>query len=166
VVDQPVSHEEGVAKVASLIKDMRTCMLTTVDEQGRLVSRPMAVQQVEFDGDLWFAIDEDSAKVHQIQADAEVGVAFSSNDAWVSLAGTAEIVHDLEKARELWNPVLTAWFPDGPETTGLALLRVHAESAEYWDTPGSKVTTLISYVKARVTGKRFDGGENETVTLA
>ncbi|RKS74077.1 general stress protein 26 [Motilibacter peucedani] len=165
-MEQPVSHEEGVAKVAALIKDIRTCMLTTVDEQGRLVSRPMAVQQVEFDGDLWFAIDEDSRKVHQVEADAEVGVAFSSNDAWVSVAGRAQVVHDLDKAKELWNPALTAWFPDGPETPGLALLRVEAESAEYWDTPGGKVTTLISYVKARVTGTRFDGGENEVVELS
>lgn len=158
-------HEEGARKVAELIEDMKTAMLTTVDVDGRLVSRPMAVQQVEPDGDLWFAVDENSPKVHQIEHEAQVGVSFSSNDSWVSLAGRAHVVHDLEKTKELWNPALTAWFPDGPETPGLALLKVSAESAEYWDTPGGKVTTLLSYVKARVTGTRFDGGENEVVDL-
>jgi general stress protein 26 len=29
-------------------------MLTTVDSEGHLHSRPMAVQEMAFDGDLWF----------------------------------------------------------------------------------------------------------------
>lgn len=160
-----MSNEEGVKKVAELIKDIKIAMLTTVADDGHLVSRPMAVQQVAFDGDLWFVSDGATPKVHQVEEDAQVGIAFSSSDSWVSVAGTASIVHDLDKTKELWNPGLTAWFPDGPETPGIALIKVHADSAEYWDSPGSKVTTLLSYAKARVTGQRFEGGENETVEL-
>ncbi len=159
------TRDEGVAKVAEIIKDIKTCMLTTTDDEGTLVSRPMAVQQVEFDGDLWFASDAGSRKVHQVRHGAGVNVSFASGDAWLSLAGEAEVVEDLEKTKELWNPGLSAWFPDGPESTGLVLLKVHASSAEYWDTPGGKVATLLSYVKARTKGERYDGGENEVVQL-
>jgi hypothetical protein len=45
------------------------------------------------------------------------------------------------------------------------LLRVEATSAEYWDTPGGRIATVLSFAKAKVTGQRFSGGENETVRL-
>ena len=32
-------------------------MLTTVDADGHLTARPMAQQEVEFDGDLWFFVE-------------------------------------------------------------------------------------------------------------
>ena len=40
-----------------------------------------------------------------------------------------------------------------------------AETGEYWDTPGGRIATLISFVKSKLTGERFDGGDNATVTL-
>lgn len=160
-----MSENEGVAKVAGIIKDIRIAMLTTVDDDGHLVSRPMAVQQVEFDGDLWFVSDGDARKVHQIQHGARTNVSFTSNGAWLSVAGEAELVHDDVKARELWNSALDAWFPDGPTTPGLTLVKIHADTAEYWDAPGGRVTTLISYAKAKLKGERTDIGENEVVEL-
>jgi len=160
-----VPQDDGTAKVAALIKDIRICMLTTVDDDGHLVSRPMAVQQTEFDGDLWFVSDGDARKVDQIQHGTRVNAAFASRDSWLSVAGNAELVHDDAKARELWNPSLEAWFPDGPTTPGLTLVKVHADTAEYWDSPGGKVATLLSYAKAKATGTRFEGGENEVVSL-
>jgi general stress protein 26 len=159
-------EKTGVEKVADLIEDIKICMLTTADDDGRLVSRPMAVQQVRFDGDLWFATDGGSDKATEIKHGGQVNAAFASGDAWVSLAGTAELVQDRAKTEELWNPALAAWFPDGPETPGLTLIRVRAESAEYWDTPGSKVSTLIALVTSKVKGERPDLGENETVDLS
>ena len=44
------------------------------------------------------------------------------------------------------------------------LIKVDAHSAEYWDSPGSKVTQVANLVKAKLTGKRFEG-DNETVDL-
>lgn len=156
----------GVDKVTDMIKDIKTCVLTTVGEDGRLVSRPTVVQQVRFDGDLWFVTDGDSRKVAQIRHGAQVNAAFSARDAWVCLAGTAEITYDDAKADELWNPSLDAWFTQGPHTPDLALIKVHAESAEYWDIPGGgAVTGLIAPAASKVTGRRPDIGENETVEL-
>lgn len=60
---------------------------------------------------------------------------------------------------------MKAWYPDGPDDDGLVLLKVVADSAEYWDTPG-RLATLVSYAKARVTGERYDGGENARVDMA
>lgn len=159
------THAEAVAKVNELLHDHHLAMLTTVDEDGALVSRPMGVQDVEFDGDLWFFTALDSHKVAEIRAGSRANAAFAGSSSWLSVSGTAEVVKDTAKARELWGPVAEAWFPDGPETPNLGLIRLHAESAEYWDSPGGRVATAISLVKAKVTGKAYDGGENAAVDL-
>ncbi len=44
--------DDGVAKVAELVERATICMLTTMTADGRHLARPMALQDVEFDGDL------------------------------------------------------------------------------------------------------------------
>jgi general stress protein 26 len=160
-----MTDQAEVAKLAELLTKFHIAMLTTVSADGALTSRPMAVQRAEFDGDLWFFAPRDSDQVRHLRADPRIGVALSSSDTWVSISGTAELVEDPAKVRELWNPVVEAWFPNGPDDPDVMLLRVHADGAEYWDSPGSKVMTVLSYAKSRLTGNRPDVGENEKVDL-
>jgi len=162
--DEP-AHAEAVAKVRELLHDHHIAMLTTVDADGALVSRPMGVQDVEFDGDLWFFTSLDSHKVAEIAGGSAANASFAGSSTWLSLAGTAEVVRDRAKIDELWGPVAEAWFPDGPSTPDLALIRLRAQSAEYWDSPGGRLATAISLVKAKVTGQAYDGGENASVEL-
>jgi general stress protein 26 len=162
------TEQEQRDTVRDLVKDARICMFTTMTPDGRHVSRPMAVQDVEFAGDLWFFAYSDSDLVQQIGANPQVNVAFSDSGqhAWVSLSGTAAQVDDRAKAAEMWNPLLKAWFPDGLETPNLTMIKVTGETAEYWASAhSSKVVTLLGYAKAAVTGKSPDAGENETVRL-
>ena len=159
------THDDDVATVAKLIKDAKIAMLTTVGEGGALVSRPMGVQEADYDGDLWFFADEQSHKVHEIEAGSPANAAFADSTAWVSVSGSAEVVRDLAKIKELWGPTAEAWFPDGPETSGVVLIALRGETAEYWHASGGKLVTAISLVKAKVKGERYDGGENETVQL-
>lgn len=44
-------------------------------------------------------------------------------------------------------------------------MKVSGDSAEYWDTPGGRVATVLSFAKAKLTGERYSGGENEKVDL-
>lgn len=152
-------------KVADLAKDIRVAMLTTVDVDGEFVSRPMAQQEADFDGDLWFFSERDSRKVSHIARDPHVGVTLVANDAWVSINGTAEVVSDGDKAESLWNKATEAWLPQGPRDPNVVLIHVVGETAEYWDTPGGRVATALSFAKAKATGKRYEGGENATVEL-
>ncbi len=158
-------EKSPVAKVAELAKDIRIAMFTTVDPAGDVISRPMAQQEVEFDGDLWFFAERDSRKVAHITADPRVGVTLTSNDTWISLNGTAAVVDDPAKAERLWNTWVQAWMPQGPRDPSVVLIKVSAESAEFWDTPGGRVASVLSFVKAKVTGEPYDGGENERVSL-
>jgi general stress protein 26 len=47
-------HGSDIQKLAELMKGIRFAMLTTVEEDGTLHSRPMTTQDTEFDGDLCF----------------------------------------------------------------------------------------------------------------
>ncbi|MFC7532656.1 pyridoxamine 5'-phosphate oxidase family protein [Actinoplanes sp. GCM10030250] len=162
------TEQERREKVTAMVKDARIAMVTTMTEDGRHVSRPMALQEVEFDGDLWFFAYADSDLVEQINHHPQVNVSFSDQkqNNWISIAGAAARVENRAKAEELWNPLLKAWFPDGLETPNLTLVKVTAQTAEYWEAAhSSKVVTLLGFAKAAVTGKTPDAGENETVRL-
>ncbi|MEH0821072.1 MULTISPECIES: pyridoxamine 5'-phosphate oxidase family protein [unclassified Micromonospora] len=162
----PTDVADARRRVTELIRRARICMLTTSGVDGRLVSRPMGLQEAEFDGDLWFFAYADSAKVRQIRVNPEVNVAFSDqkHHAWVSLSGTAQEGYDRARAERLWTPVLKTWFPDGLDTPRLTLIKVHAGSAEYWDSPGGAVVNLLGFAKAAVTGRPPRVGENHEVS--
>jgi general stress protein 26 len=159
------SHRDGIEKVAELVKDIRTAMLVTLDDQGHLRSRPMGTSEARFDGTLWFFTPADSSKVTEIAHHPRVNVAYSSpsSESYLSVSGNAEVVNDRAKIRELWSPILKAWFDDA-EDPNIRLIRIDVDEAEYWDTPGGKVSSLIGLVKGMVIGKGADQN-NEHGTL-
>ena len=163
------SKNKSIEKLASLIKDIRFAMLTTVCRDGSLRSRPMATRldEEKFDGVLWFFTSANEAKVREIQNDAHVNVTFADPDKnnYVSVSGRATLVRDKVIAKEFWNPFFKAWFPKGLDDPQLALLRVAVEQAEYWDSPNSKLVQLAGFLKAVVTGKQAKGGETKKITL-
>ncbi|WP_229051619.1 pyridoxamine 5'-phosphate oxidase family protein [Aeromicrobium sp. Leaf350] len=152
-----------IERLVDLTKDSRFCMLTTTDADGTLVSRPMARQEVDLSVDLWFIATRDSRKVEHVRANPTVGVTVSSETSWVSLAGKASVVDDVDKLRELWSTFAEAWIPEGPEDPNAILLKVDVESAEYWDNPGGRVATAISFVKSKITGQPYDGGDHAKI---
>lgn len=159
---------EDIKKLAAMIKGIDFGMLTTVDDDGTLRSRPMSTNgNVEFDGDVWFFTYGASHKVLEAQHHPQVCVSFSNpkDQSYVSLSGTATLVRDTAKIEELWEPALKAWFPDGVDTPDIALLKVTAHKGEYWDAPSSVVAHVVSLVKALATGQPASPGENKKVDL-
>ena len=161
-------QSDEVQKLREMIKEMDIGMLTTMDEDGTLRSRPMSTNgEVEFDGDLWFFTYGNSHKVLEVKKEPQVNVSFSSpeNQRYVSLSGTAQLVREKAKIEELWKPQLKAWFPKGTDEPDIALLKVTVKKAEYWDSPSSVVAHAIGLVKALATGTTYDGGENKKIDL-
>lgn len=160
-------QHDDIKKLGELIEDINIAMLTTVDEDGTLRSRPMGTQQVEFDGDLWFFTAADSAKVHEVRQEQQVNVAYAEpkQQRYVSVSGVAQLVRDQQKIKELWNPIFKAWFPEGLDDPNLALLKVHVTKAEYWESANGVVVQLVGFAKALLTGQQYQGGENEKISL-
>ena len=156
---------DDTRKVAELIKGERFGFLTTTTPAGTLTSRPMTLQEVEFDGDLWFFAERGADWLDHVGASPQVNVGIGSGGTWVSLTGRAAVVDDVAKKKELWNGGVEAWLPQGPEDPSVVLVTVDGETAEYWDSPGGRLATAFSFVKAKATGQRIDAGENEVVDL-
>jgi general stress protein 26 len=157
--------DDSTRTVAELLDGQRLGFLTTTTPDGRLTSRPMALQEVEFDGDLWFFAERTAPWVITLAASPQVNVGVGSGGSWVSLSGSASVVDDVAKKRELWNGAVEAWLPQGADDPSVVLVKVDADSAEYWDAPGGRLATAFSFVKAKATGQRIDAGENEKVDL-
>ena len=163
-----MAHESDWEKLREMIKDIDLCMLTTIDESDDLHSRPMSLNSdVDEHGTLWFFTSSNSHKASEIERTPNVNVSFidTRQQRYVSVSGMAELVHDREKIKQLWKPVLKAWFPDGPDQSDVALLKVNIRKAEYWDGPSSTVAQALSFVSAIVTGKQVEFGENKKLNL-
>lgn len=151
--------------IEKLVAKASIALVTTVAEDGALVSRPLAVQQREFDGDLWFFTEDPSAKTAQVRANDQVNVAIEAGHGWLSISGRGSVSKDPAKIDELWNTGAEAWFEGGRDDPAVALLRVQAVTAEYWTSNAPMVVTLAKYAKAAVTGGRPDIGESKVVEL-
>ncbi|MBO3128581.1 pyridoxamine 5'-phosphate oxidase family protein [Dermatophilus congolensis] len=166
LVEEEIGIAQRQAKVAELIRNTRVAMMTMVDKSGGLVSIPMATQEAEVNGTFWFITEKNSAKVRHLSTNPRVNLAFAGSGSWVSVSGTARILNDPEKLKELWGTFTDAWLKDGPENPDNVLLRVDAETAEYWDSSGSgMIVQLANLVKSAVTGERMEG-ENEVVRFS
>jgi general stress protein 26 len=164
---EQIDRVAGIKKIGQLINDIDIAMMTTVDEDGTLRSRPMSTQKTEFDGTLWFFTESDSPKVDDIRREYDVNLSYARPDKqqYVSVSGKAALVRDRAKMQELWNPSLKAWFPDGLDQANLGLLRVDVQQAQYWDSPGGLIATTIGLIKALATGESAEVGENKQVKL-
>lgn len=148
-------HHEGAKKLYELIKDIKIAMMTSVEPDGSLHSRPMHNHKADEAGDLWFFTRARTPKVEELKRDSEVNLAYSdpSSQSYVSVSGKAEIVTDKAQVKALWSEGLRTWFPAGPDDPNIALIRVHPSGGEYWDSPSQTVLQLYGYAKARLTGK-------------
>jgi general stress protein 26 len=162
------SDRQAREAIADIINSAHVALLTTVDFDGTPWTRPMGLQDEDFDGTLRFFTMADAAKVDAIVDRPTVGVTIARPDEseYVVLAGRANVSNDRETIRDLWSEPARAWFPDGPDSPELRLIVFDAERGEYWSSPGGFVTVAYGYARAALTGEPADDlGENAKVAM-
>ncbi len=155
------------AKIKELIEDIRINTFITKEAGGKLQGRPMSTVEVDHEGCLWFFTNEYTGKTKDISHNKEVYLTYASpsTNSYVVIDGTAALNDDAEKIKELWNPSLKAWFPEGLDDPKIQLIKVIPIHAEYWDGTSSKVVLAYQKLKAVITGKEFNDGEHSEVNL-
>lgn len=156
------TNQEAVETVKKLIDKIETAMLTTISADG-LVSRPMQTQDIEFDGDLWFLTSKETDKYQELLKNPSVNVAYVDKS-YVSIRGTAELVEDIERKKELWSPRYEAYLGTTYEDPKVVLIKVNTEAAEYWET--GNTTKSVKQVLKKVVGKDDENEINKTVDLS
>ena len=152
--DHPLASQR---QLADLIGKDRFAMLTEAGSGELLESRPMTLLEFDAQGLLWFFCRRQADFVAH-----PVNLAFSdeAHSTFVSIAGRAEQVIDRERIRALWTSAARPWFPDGPDSPDLALLKVVPQKVEYWDAPDSKVVRGLAMATSILSGKPVGMGEH------
>jgi general stress protein 26 len=164
------STEKKLDDLYGLIDDMEVCLFTTRRADGRLVTRPMQVQERTSGTDLWFVTDIEANKLDELATDPHVNLGFYSNKSreWVSVSGTAIITRDRDLIRSMYKPDWKIWFPKdgegrdgGPDDPRIALVLVEAVSVIYFKKTKPQPVVLFEMAKAFVTGSTPQLGEEQ-----
>jgi general stress protein 26 len=159
--------DDTLEALGKRIESIRSAMLVTTDEHGNPWSRPMITREMDENGCLWFFTKRDSEKISHIARDNRVNVAYSKPDdaLYLSVTGQAEVVDEMDKKKELWNPFVKAWFPDGLDDPELVLLKITPERAEYWQGPSTQIGRIISIAAKLASGGKISTGKQVEVSL-
>jgi len=161
-------HNQNIEKFTEMVKDSKVCMLVTYEKNnGNLSGRPMSISKVYDDGTMWFFTKASSYKVEEIESSKKVSIAIAneSSQNYLMIHGTATLVDDKSKMKELWSSIMKAWFPLGLEDPDMTLIKVVPNEVEYWDNSSSKMVVLFNILKAIATGKEYEEGEHGKINL-
>ncbi len=159
--EQNLNDTAAINKLQELVNAVKVCMLTTVQSDYNIESRPMHTMQVDDNGIIWFFTNEFSEKVSDISKDNTVYLMYAhpGQSNYLFVKGTASVVTDKHKITELWSPMVKAWFPAGADDQALALLRIETSEASYWDSSSSKLVVFYKMLKAIATGEQAEVGD-------
>ena len=148
------------------IAKLHVTMLAT-EEEGRIVSRPMASLARPDENKIYFITHLASGKVGDIGGSAPVNLAYSdpSSNTYVSISGTARTTQDRAKLRELWSAYSEAWLPQGPDDPDTALIVVEPEEAKLWDGTSSKLILSAKMLAAVIRQSPPKGDRIEEVSM-
>ena len=157
---QNLHDKEAVDKIKTLAKSANICMFTTKLTELPLTSVPMATQEIDDEGNLWFLSGKNSHKNQHIQADPRVQLFYTNTGSseFLSVYGNGTITTDREEIEKLWTPIAKAWFTEGKDDPDLTVIKITPEEAYYWDTKNSKAVSMLKILAATVTGKTMDDG--------
>lgn len=128
-------------------------MLTTIDDDRRLTSRPLTIAEVH-GGVLTFLVDAAAAwfgtieqaslqhrpdvvgAVDRTPETSEVNLAITTGrNEWLSVRGRPAVSADPATIDRLWHPAAAAFF-DGRDDPGIRALQISLLDGEYWSAPG------------------------------
>ncbi|MBC7917161.1 MAG: pyridoxamine 5'-phosphate oxidase family protein [Rhodoferax sp.] len=161
-IDEQVAPD--LEKIGDLLKGANIVMMTTLDEDDRLVSRPMSLLKMDIEGALWLFSDLHSQKLNQVDR-INLSLSNEEDSRYVSIAGHGEISNDRALMRELWTPFMKPWFPGGVESLDLALLKVTPQTVEYWDSTHNKMVRMFAVAASVIAGKPIGMGEHGKLSL-
>lgn len=172
--DQPESNRadlsgsDAIAKVRDLAERAQSCFFCTeVASPGSDRARPMAVQQVDEEGRLWFLSASDSHKNEEVAVDPLVHLYFqaSAHSGFLTLTGTVSTSRDRLKIEELWKPVLKTWFTEGIDDPRITVLRFTPRDGYYWDTKHGRAVAGLKMLIGAAIGKTLDDSIEGTLSF-
>jgi general stress protein 26 len=155
-----LTRTEANEKIKDLAEKADICLFTTNLGKLPLTTRPMSTRAVDDDGIIWFFSREGSNKNQEIERDNRVQLFYSNTGSqeYMTLYGTATIMKDEAKAKELWSAIAKTWFNEGVNDPELTIIRFDPTDGHYWDTKDGKIVSLFKMVAGAISGKELETG--------
>jgi len=161
----PTSKPGSVDELWPFIRNLRYPVLTTRRADGRLRSRPVAMQNSDSESldFLWLFTQRNAGQVEDLQWDTSASIVFAEaqSAACVAVFGSAAVIGDISRKESLWSHEAGSCFA-GPDDPGLALLRVRIVQADHWDVEKNSATRIFrlddSTLPFRITPDRGRSG--------
>ncbi len=150
---------EAGKKIKELASKNNTCFFCTEVGMGQpMAVRPMSVQKIDEEGNLWFLSANDSHLNQQIVLNNNVQLLFqgSAHSDFLSLVGVATISTDKALIRELWNPFIKTWFTDGVDDPRITVIQFQTVDGYYWDNKHGNAIAFLKIAIGAATGKTLD----------
>ena len=125
-------------------------MLVTRSQIGLISGSPIKHNShIQYTGESYFFTTTGTSTARDLDRDRNVllsfqsqGDALTSSPLFITMEGTAELIHDQSRFSEHWPEDLEKWFSEGVDTPGLLLIKVKADRVRYWRGVDSGVVQL------------------------
>lgn len=137
---------EAREKIRELIEKTSICFFVTrTSYPGSTNARPMMVQEIDDEGNLWFISSADSHKDQELNNNPEVYLYFQSSGGgeFLEVLGRASVCGDQQRIEQLWKPEFNAWFERGKEDPKVSLIKVVPHEGHFWDTEHGGLTAGV-----------------------
>ncbi len=154
-----LAGKEALKKMKEIVEKTQSCFFCTAVKTGSpMAVRPMSVQKIDDEGNLWFLSANDSHKNAEIKQDDHVHLLFqeSHHSGFLNIYGEAFTSEDKEKIKELWEPILKTWFTEGVDDPRISVIKVVPTEAYYWDNKHGNAIAFLKQAASAVIGKTFD----------
>lgn len=166
-MEKNLQNKEALKKFKELAEEVNICMFLTFGNDGKHSARPMATIEVDEDANLWFFASKQSHKIQELSVLKAVHLVYShpGKDSYLDVWGNADVIEDRNKIKQMWKPIIKAWFPEGSDDPNLCLIKVAPSKAFYWDSTNSKMIEGIKIIASMITGKKLAEGEEGSLEL-
>jgi len=154
-----LSGQAAIDEIKTIVKKAQTCFFcTAVSSSGSKGARPMSVQQVDDEGNLWFLSADDSHKNLELAVDDSVKLYFqgSAHSDFLLLNGYATVSRDKAKIKELWEFIGNTWFTEGVDDPRITVIKVTPTDGYYWDTKHGNMIAGIKMLIGATLRKTMD----------
>lgn len=156
---EDLTAQRAIAKIKEIVAKAQSCFFCTAPATGASGGgRPMSVQQVDDQGNLWFLSAADSHKNAELALDPAVKLFFqgSAHSGFLQLNGRATVSRDQAKIKELWEPIIKTWFTEGVDDPRITVIQVTPSDGYYWDNKHGNAVAGIKMLIGAAVGKTMD----------
>jgi len=158
-----MNHDDESKPVSDLL-DAGTTLMVGSSTHGTLAFRPLTVAGL--DGDrVRILLDTDEEWVRELDATQTLQVTLSDDrkNNWAWMLGEFSMSTEPALIDELWTPFADAYFDNGRESAGIAVMTIDVTEGRYWSAPSGRLGSLVSAVKAKF-GDAEEAGEHGDIT--